>query len=473
MRRPILLAVLAVAAIVAVVVMRSGSDPYTVRMELPNADGLSSGSPVAIGGVEVGKVKLVGGQDRVDVKLEIADKYAPLDRKVKATILARNALGQKQVVLSARNGPLQAAPDGYRLPAAQVDTASDLDQLLNTLDPDTRSRLAVLLNEAGLAFDGRKVDFKMLLDQLGPALGSGTDLLGQLDQDNKALANLLTTSDRFIGSVADERARLVRVIDLLGKTTETVATRRAALRQTLREAPATLTSARSFLAELRRTTGPLASTARRLTATAPPLLATIKGIEPFRAAAKPTLDAAVTAAPTLTSLTDRTTRSLRGALPALDSVQAASQNEIPAVGTALDGSMDNLLATVENWSHAIQFRDGLSHIFRGEAAFGPSFYEPFLAAAGKPLPTPTTARKKARPAPAASPATPATTPVPKLDVPGVVKKLTDKVPAVKQTSDALKSIVGGVTGTVPLAPAPQGGKSGSSANDLLDYLLGN
>lgn len=465
MRRPVILALLAVIVAVGVTTMRGGSDPYTVSLRLTNADGLSSGSPVAIGGVEVGKVELSPSQDHVDAKLEIEDKYAPLDRDVNATILARNALGQKQVVLSPREGPLQAAPDGYRLPAAQVDTASDLDQLLSTLDPDTRSRLAVLLNEAGLAFDGRKVDFKMLLDELGPALASGSDLIGQLTQDNQALGNLLTTSDRFIGSVTQQRARLVRMLDLLGRTTETVSTRRAELRATLQNAPATLDSARSFLAELRRTTGPLAATARRLTATAPPLLAVVKGIEPFRAAAAPTLDAAVDAAPSLMSLTDRTTRSLRGALPALDSVRAASRNEIPPVGTALDGSMDNLLATVENWSHAIQFRDGLSHIFRGEASFAPSFYEPFLAAVGKPLPTPTarSKQKKARKPSDSSPATPA----PKLDVPGTVKKPTDKIPAIKPVTDAVNSVLKGLSGASSPPTAPKG------SNDLLDFLLGN
>jgi phospholipid/cholesterol/gamma-HCH transport system substrate-binding protein len=485
-RRPsgsvLALGILGLIGLIGVIVLiggtGSGADRYSVTMRLANAGGLSDGSPVSIGGVEVGDVRLESTQDHVDARLQIKPQYAPLDRRVRATIIARNALGQKQVLLTPRSGALQPAADGYRLPAVQVDSASDLDQLLGTLDPDTRARLAVLLNESGMAFAGRKVDFKTLLNDLGPALSRGSDLLGQVTQDNQALGNLLQTSDRFIATMAGQRRRLSTTVDLLGRTTETVADRRVALRQTLQSAPAALSSARAFLAELRRTTGPLASTARRLRATAPPLLATVDTIEPFRQAAKPTLDAAVQAAPTLTRLARRTTGSLRGALPALDSVEAASQHEIPPVGTALDGSMDNLLATVENWSHAIQFSDGPSHVFRGEAGVAPSLYERILAGLGAPLPTPggetkkTTTKPATPPSDASSPP-PQTPAAAKPVVPEAVKKIADKVPVVGGVVQGLDRILGGLLGAAPSPGDKPSGKDTSSASDLLDFLLGN
>ena len=43
------------------------------------------------------------------------------------------------------------------------------------------------------------------------------------------------------------------------------------------------------------------------------------------------------------------------------------------------GASTTSLATVENWSRAIQFSDGLGHIFRGEASFSPQFYERIVA----------------------------------------------------------------------------------------------
>jgi len=460
--RFIAIGVAATLLVVGFLTLRDGDEPYTLGLRLANAGGLTDGSPVAVGGVNVGEARLDGHQDGVDVKLEIRPEYAPLPRDVRVQVIARNALGQKQVLLTPGRSRAQAA-DGYRLPAERVEVASDLDQLLGTLDPDTRSRLAIVLNEAGMTFAGRKLDFKALLRDLAPALASGSDLLGRLSTDNRALTNLLTTSDRFIATMAAERRLLARMIDRLGRTTETVAVRRGELRQTLRTAPAALASARSFLAELRRTTGPLSATARRLTDTAPSLLSTIDAIEPFRAAAAPTLAAAREATPSLSRLTIRTRGSLRKAVPALTSLQAASQKELPGVGDALDGSIDNLLATVENWSRAIQFRDGLGHIFRGEAAFAPSFYERIL---DNLIPKSLRKRKRATRTPAGphAPTTPqpARRPsLPRPKLPDVTRAIPGVTPAVKQATEELQEVLQGLDGS-----------KHDGTNDLLDYLLG-
>lgn len=370
---------LAIGVMAAVVLagfsLRGGEDPYTVQMRLANAGGLSDGAAVVVGGVSVGTVRLEPTQDDVAVKVDIEPGYAPIGKDASATIIARNAIGQKQLLLTPGDSKENAAPEGYTLPRTQITTATDLDQLLSTLGAETRTRLAVLLNEAGMTFAGRRLDFKAMLRELAPSLSSGSDLLGQLTRNNRALSNVLASSDRFVGTLAVERRKLSRMLDLVGRTTETVATRRGALRATLRRAPTALVSARSFLADLRRTAGPLGSTARRLARTAPSLRTTLERVEPFRRAAAPTLASARAATPVLNRLIDSTTTSLRKARPALRSLQAVSQTELPPVGSTLDNSMDNLLGTIDTWSRAVQFGDGLSHVFRGEASFGPSSYE--------------------------------------------------------------------------------------------------
>lgn len=477
MKRPTAVVVAAALVAVLVLVFRGGEDPYTIKLRLSNAQGLSNGSAVAVGGIEVGSTKLRSFQDHVEITLNIKRKYAPIDRSATATIIARNAIGQKEVLLTARRPGAAGAPDGFTLPGKQVDAATDLDQLLGTLDPDTRTRLAVLLNESGLAFDGRKVDFEDLLTDFAPALSAGSDFLGELATGSTTLEKLLTTSDSYIGTLADDRRVLTGMVDRLGRTTETVADRRAALRRALAEAPSALRSARAFLAELRRTTTPLASTARLLRRTAPPLLKTVNTLEPFRAAAAPTLDAATKAAPSVSALATRTRASLRRAVPALDSIKAMSQNELAPVGTTLDRSMDNLLATVDNWAHAIQFSDGLSHVFRGEASIAPSLYENYLNSLGIPS-APVKKREEAAsgktpaaPAAVARPTSPTTltpaAPKPGLDVPRLPKL--PKVPTLPNATDVLKDILGGVTGTgKTTGPSAQP----NSAGQFLDYLLG-
>lgn len=462
--------VVAAAVLGAFLLTRGGPEPYRIAMRLDNAGGLSPGSPVTVGGVEIGKVELNATQDEVRVDVEIDPKYAPLSKNTRAVIIARNALGQKQLLLSQADGSQQPAPDGYELPSEQVQQATDLDQLLGTLDARTRTSLAIVLNEAGMTFAGRKLDFKAFLEYVAPAMLNAEDLIGQLTQDNLALGNLLETSDRYVAEVAREREKLGRMIDLVGGTTETVAARRLELRETLRRAPASLATARDFLADLRATTAPLGSTARLLADAAPPLATTLDRIEPFRAAAAPTLESAREAVPALNELT-AATPAVQKLLGPLESARTLVVNEVPPVGDTLDKSMDNLLATLENWSRAIQFRDGLSHVFRGEASFAPSFYERILENLGAPQ-LPVRRQRDRKDGDATGPAPTAPTPSPTTQSP--VEPAPSPTPSgpIDVVEDLADELPGSVDEALPRPGKPSAAGPQADPTDLLDFLLG-
>jgi phospholipid/cholesterol/gamma-HCH transport system substrate-binding protein len=264
------------------------------------------------------------------------------------------------------------APSGYVIPAGRVTIATDLDQVLGVLNPDTRSRLAILLNEAGTAVVGRRQDFNALLGELPHDISGLTTLLGQLVSDNHTLASVLQNSSEFIAQGAKRRRDISRMIDVLGRTAGVIDTRQTALEQTLGRAPATLAALRVFLGKLDAATVPLGPAARELTAATPPLLLTLDRLALFRRSAEPTLRTAIEVAPELTHLATGVTPVLRQARPALAAVDSLSTRALPAIGRTIDGSVDNILAVVDNWSRAIQFRDGLSHVFRGEASFTPN-----------------------------------------------------------------------------------------------------
>jgi hypothetical protein len=61
---------------------------------------------------------------------------------------------------------------------------------------------------------------------------------------------------------------------------------------------------------------------------------------------------------------------IRQATPVVASLSKFSSSLQP-VSDIVNGSVDNLVAILQNWSRAIQFRDGLSHVFRGEATMTP------------------------------------------------------------------------------------------------------
>ena len=187
MRRVLVIGAILLVGVAGVLLVRAGGDdPYTVQMRLDNAGGLRNGSPVVLGGVPIGTVRLEANQDDVEVKLDIKPEHAPLGKDATAAIIAQNVLGQKQVriLLGDRSDP---APEGYTLPSEQISETTDLDQLLSAFDADTRTRLAILVNETGTAFAGRKLDFKTFLRDFAPSLSSFGNLLEELGRDNRAL----------------------------------------------------------------------------------------------------------------------------------------------------------------------------------------------------------------------------------------------------------------------------------------------
>jgi hypothetical protein len=134
----------------------------------------------------------------------------------------------------------------------------------------------------------------------------------------------------------------------------------------------------------------------------------------------------------------------------------------------LNGSIDNALAAVDNWAHAIQFRDGLGHIFRGEASITPDIWDSIIKrlippSERKKLAAQDRKEKAAKAAPAA----------PKTEAPKAPEKPKLKLPAIPllpKVNKAINDLIAPVKNL--LAPKNDAPKSDSGVSGLLDYLLG-
>src|SRR5581483_7801991 len=144
---------------IALVALLEGGTTYTLKLEMTNADGIRPGSQVLLGGVSVGTVGSVnlGPRDDVIASLDIDPARVRIGRGTTVRILAANLLGEKYVALRPAN-PQQPLPSGATLPISAVTVPTDLDQLINVMDPDTRRAMATLINEAGIAVAGRQRD---------------------------------------------------------------------------------------------------------------------------------------------------------------------------------------------------------------------------------------------------------------------------------------------------------------------------
>jgi hypothetical protein len=195
-----------------------------------------------------------------------------------------------------------------------------------------------------------------------------------------------------------------------------------------------------------------------LSRTAPSLSGTLEKLGPFTDAALPTLDRLPYMAKVVNMLDDDTTIGLERIAQMVVDLDPIVSRKLAPVSDILDHSGDNIVAILANWAHAIQFRDGLSHVFRGEASFSPNTYETFIKAfsqqAGLPV-------RRDRPRPVAARPAPPTAPAPKTPaakLPAKPKPLLDKTR--DDVQNLLDTVLQPTVDKVQNTPLP-----------LLDYLL--
>lgn len=465
-----------VVAVLAVILVGGNDEKAHLRIVSASALGLRDGSGVRLGGVLVGKVSKLSltHDDKVQIDLAINDKDVRIGRGVSVTIKSLNLLGEKYAALDPGDvtGPEQS---DVTIPASRVTTATDLDQVLNVLDADTRTRLAILVNEAGLAMTGRHADFNALLGRLPPALSSATGLLKDIVSDNHTLAELIQHSDAFLGRTLDQKVELRRFINSAATAATTFADRSDSLRSTLAKAPAGLASLRRFLADLRMTAAPLGAAARNISATAPPLADTLQQVGPFREAAKPTLRQASEVAPALTELGKQATPVIEAAVPTVKALDTFAQRVVP-VTKVLGISTPDLLGVLEGWGRAIQGRDGRGHAFHGGVTFGAGMLQTLLQPPGDGAGTKKHATTEHAKPDAPAKAAPLLPPVVDDLLPKVAatpKRLSDDLPtAVQELPKTVENIIKALTGQKPPGEQPQsGGTKSASMQSLLDYLL--
>jgi phospholipid/cholesterol/gamma-HCH transport system substrate-binding protein len=128
-----------------------GKDVVEVEAELVTAQAVTpgQGQTVNIAGVEVGQISSVKLEDgKAIVGMKIERDHARIYRD--ATILLRPKTGLKDMVAELNPGTPEAGelPEGERIPISQTLPDVNLDEILASLDADTRDYLRVLLGDA-------------------------------------------------------------------------------------------------------------------------------------------------------------------------------------------------------------------------------------------------------------------------------------------------------------------------------------
>jgi phospholipid/cholesterol/gamma-HCH transport system substrate-binding protein len=263
-----ILGLLVIAAVVSVIILGHqrltvpgwvpfvGQKFFDMSAEMTTAQAVTpgQGQTVNIAGVQVGEISSVRLQDgRAVIGMKIRPRYERIYRN--ATILLRPKTGLKDMVAELDPGTRSAGrlPEGGTIPISQTLPDVNLDEVLSSLDADTRDYLTLLLNGGAQGLGGERGGRR-----LGQALRRIEPTSLYAGRINRALAQRRRNLARVIHNVSlltDELGRsdtqLAGFVQNNNAVFGALAVEDRNLRATLRELPSSLAVTRTTLGKVR------------------------------------------------------------------------------------------------------------------------------------------------------------------------------------------------------------------------------
>jgi virulence factor Mce-like protein len=208
---------------------------YRVSAVFATGSQLVPGDDVTISGLRVGKVESIEPRSQgALVGLLLHAEYAPIYDDARAVIHAKNLLGETYVELN-RGRSRAPLPDGARLGLERTLTPVELDQVLDVLGPEVRTRLAILINTLGQATAGRGPDLGRQAADLKVLAGSLETIAHSLARNSTQLDSLLISLRKVLQTLAAWHAEFKALITDWDRLMRTLAAREQQLMGTIRE----------------------------------------------------------------------------------------------------------------------------------------------------------------------------------------------------------------------------------------------
>jgi phospholipid/cholesterol/gamma-HCH transport system substrate-binding protein len=307
-----------------------GEDFYEVEAELQTAQAVvpGQGQTVNIAGVKVGDiggVRLEDGRAIIDMKIQ--PEHAPIYRD--ATILLRPKTGLKDMYIALDPGTKEAGevPEGDRIPAESSLPDVNPDEVLASLDADTRDYLRILLNAGAEALDadGPK-QLREVIKRFEPTSRDTEKITAGLVRRRENIRRVIHNFQVLATELGANDRELAEFVDSANANFEAIANQEQSLREAVRLLPGTLGQTATTLRStetLARDLGPALQELRpgaralagSLRATRPFLRETTpiirEELRPFARDVQPTVRDLRRAAEDLAVVTPRLTRSVR------------------------------------------------------------------------------------------------------------------------------------------------------------------
>jgi phospholipid/cholesterol/gamma-HCH transport system substrate-binding protein len=262
-----------------------GKDFYTLKAEFSTAQAVTpgQGQTVDIAGVAVGEIStvdLVNG--RAVVTMKVKKKYAHMIHG-DATALLRPKTGLKDMIVELDPGT-QGKPvkSGFTIPVNSTAPDVNLDEVLSSLDADSRDYLQLLLHGAGRALSGDGGQrLAAAFKRFDPTTRDLRKINGLLAQRQGNVKRVIHNFSALSTSLAGKDKQLATLVDASNAAFGALAAQDANLRRTLQLLPGALSDTKTALDKTDRFASQLGPTLQALRPGARALGPSLKATQPF------------------------------------------------------------------------------------------------------------------------------------------------------------------------------------------------
>ncbi len=245
------------------------SSPFAIKAEFQTAQAVTpgQGQSVRISGVQIGDIGGVALKNGLAVvTMDIDEKYKHVIHQ-DATALLRPRTGLKDMFIEVDPGSPKApiAKPGYTIPVANTAPDVNLDEVLASLDADSRAYLDLLVNGAGHGLQGKGgSELAQVLERFEPTHRDLARLNSAVAVRGANLRRLVNSLQRLNTALGAKQNQIVSLVDASSKVFRAFASQDANVSRAVADLPATLQQTTATLAKVRTFATELGPTATNL-----------------------------------------------------------------------------------------------------------------------------------------------------------------------------------------------------------------
>jgi phospholipid/cholesterol/gamma-HCH transport system substrate-binding protein len=247
------------------------SSPYTLKAEFSTAQAVTpgQGQSIRISGVQVGEVGSVSLKNGIAVvTMDIDKKYRNVIHQNWSALL-RPKTGLKDMFIELYPPPGQpasgpVAKPGFTIPVSNTLPDVDVDEILASLDSDTRSYLDLLVNGAGQGLKGQGDQLAQVLERFEPTHRDLARLNKAVAVRGHDLSQLVNSLQRLNTALATKQSQIVSLVDASSKVFRAFASEDNNVSRSIALLPSTLSQTTETLGKVQTFAKLLGPTATNL-----------------------------------------------------------------------------------------------------------------------------------------------------------------------------------------------------------------